>query len=500
MPPTQIKTAACIGAGVIGAAWAARLAWNGIDVKVLDPHPEAEARMADVLANAERAQAKLTMAPVSKRGKITVVREVKAAVADAEFIQESAPEREDLKIKLFAEIDRHARPDVLICSSTSGLLPSKLQSAMTRPERMMVGHPFNPVYLMPLVEVVGGAKTSKLHIDRAMEFYRSIGMHPLHVRKEIDAFIADRLMEALWREALWLVNDGVATAEEIDDAMRFGPGLRWSFMGTFLIYRIAGGVEGMRHFMGQFGPSLKWPWTKLMDVPELTPELLDTICAQSDDQARGVSIRDLERKRDDCLVTLFQALKTQDYGAGKTLADYEKRLYAQAHAETVSTKHDFTKPLRLYETVVAPDWTDYNKHMNEGRYLHVFSQASDGLLQLIGVNEAYTKRGLSYYTVETHIVHRKEVAALEPIHVETQLLSHDDKRLHVFMTMKHARTGDVLATAEQMLLHVDQTTKKACPAEAPLLAKLAEIAKGQAGLPKPKDAGRAIGSSPRRQT
>ena len=357
----------------------------------------------------------------------------------------------------------------------------------------MVGHPFNPVYLMPLVEVVGGAKTTKANIDRAMAFYCSIGMHPLHVRKEIDAFIADRLMEALWREALWLVNDGVATAEEIDDAMRFGPGLRWSFMGTFLIYRIAGGVEGMRHFMGQFGPSLKWPWTKLTDVPELTPELLDTICAQSDDQAGGVSIRDLERKRDDCLVTLFQALKTQDYGAGKTLADYEKRLYQLAHAETVSAKHDFTRPLRLYETVVAPDWTDYNKHMNEGRYLHVFSQASDGLLQLIGVNEAYTKRGLSYYTVETHIVHRKEVAALEPIHVETQLLSHDEKCIHVFMTMKHSRSGDTLATAEQMLLHVDQTASKACAAEAPPLAKLAEIAKWQAGLPKPKDAGRAIG-------
>ena len=490
---TQIKQAACIGAGVIGAAWAARLAWNGIDVKVMDPHPEAEARMADVLANAERAQGKLTMAPVSKRGKITVVRDVKAAIKDAEFIQESAPEREDLKIKLLAEVDTYARPDVLICSSTSGLLPSKLQSAMARPERMLVGHPFNPVYLMPLVEVVGGAKTTKPNIDRAMAFYRSIGMHPLHVRKEVDAFIADRLMEALWREALWLVNDGVATAEEIDDAMRFGPGLRWSFMGTFLIYRIAGGVEGMRHFMAQFGPSLKWPWTRLMDTPELTPELLDTICAQSDDQAKGVSIRELERKRDDCLVALLQALKTQDYGAGKTLTDYEKRLYAMAHADAVAATHDFSRPLRLYATTVAPDWTDYNKHMNEGRYLHVFSQASDALLQLIGVNEAYTKRGLSYYTAETHIVHRKEVAALEEVHVETQLLGHDDKRLHIFMTMTHTRSGDVLASGEQMLLHVDQTAGKVCTAEAPVLAKLAEIANGQAKLTKPKDAGRAIG-------
>ncbi len=142
---------------------------------------------------------------------------------------------------------------------------------MKHPERFMVGHPFNPVYLMPLVEVVGGKLTSAAKIDEAMAFYRRIGMHPLKVRKEVDAFIADRLMEALWREALWLIEEDVATAEEIDDAIRFGPGIRWSFMGTLLLYRIAGGPDGMRHFMAQFGPALKWPWTKLMDVPELTP-------------------------------------------------------------------------------------------------------------------------------------------------------------------------------------------------------------------------------------
>jgi carnitine 3-dehydrogenase len=492
MASSQIRKAACIGAGVIGSAWAARLAWNGIDVTVYDPHPEAEPRLREVLANAERAQAKLTMAPVAKRGTVSVVREVAEAVADAEFIQESAPEREDLKIKLLAEVDAHCRPDVIIGSSTSGLLPSKLQVAMKHPDRFLVGHPFNPVYLMPLVEVVGGEKTSLANVERAMTFYRSIGMHPLHVRKEIDAFIADRLMEALWREALWLVKDGVATAEEIDDAVRFGPGLRWSFMGTFMIYRIAGGVDGMRHFMGQFGPSLKWPWTKLMDVPELTPELLDTICSQSDDQAAGRAIRDLERKRDDCLVSVLQSLKTQDFGAGKTLADYEKRLYAQAHAEALAIPLDATQPLAVYETVVAPDWTDYNNHMNEGRYLHVFSQASDALLLRIGVNEAYTKRGLTYYTAETHLVHKQEVAGLEPIKVTVQLLGYDAKRYHIFMTMIHARTGDVLATAEQTLLHVDQSASKVTAAEPQILAKLAEIAQAHAHLSRPADVGRSV--------
>jgi carnitine 3-dehydrogenase len=490
---TELSKAACIGAGVIGSAWAARLAWNGIDVKIYDPHPEAEKRLNEVLANADRAQAKLTMAPRGRKGSVKVVREVREAVNDADFIQESAPEREDLKIKLLAEVDAHCRPDVIIGSSTSGLLPSKLQSGMAHPERFLVGHPFNPVYLMPLVEVVGGDRTSKTNIDRAMEIYRSIGMHPLHVRKEIDAFIADRLMEALWREALWLVEDGVATAEEIDDAVRFGPGLRWSFMGTFLIYRIAGGVEGMRHFMAQFGPSLKWPWTKLMDTPELTPELLDKICDQSDAQAGDWTIRDLERKRDDCLVALFQALKGQDFGAGKTLADYEKRLYAKAHEAARTTAHDLSKPLRLYATPVQPDWTDYNNHMNESRYLQVFSQASDGFLQFIGVDEAYVKKGLSYYTVETHIMHKQEVAALEPIHVETQLLSYDPKRIHFFMRMFHSRSGEELASCEQMLLHVDAKASKACAAEAPVLDRLAAVMAGHGKLTRPDEAGRHVG-------
>ena len=174
---------------------------------------------------------------------------------------------------------------MIIASSTSGLLPSRLQSEMAHPERFTVGHPFNPVYLLPLVEICGGERTSRDQGARR-RILRRIGMQPLHLRKEIDGFIADRLMEALWREALHLVNDDVATAEEIDDAIRFGRGLRWSFMGTFLVYRIAGGEQGMRHFMAQFGPALKLPWTKL-EAPELTDALLDKIVAQSDAQARA---------------------------------------------------------------------------------------------------------------------------------------------------------------------------------------------------------------------
>ena len=170
------------------------------------------------------------------------------------------------------------------------------------------------------VEVVGGVQTSLGTIDRAMDTYRALGMHPLHVRKEIDAFIADRLLESVWREALWLVNDGIATTEEIDDAIRFGFGLRWAQMGTFETYRIAGGEGGMRHFMAQFGPALKWPWTKLMDTPELTDELIDTIADQSDAQAGDRSIRDLAQERDRNLVAILSALESVGAGAGQTLA------------------------------------------------------------------------------------------------------------------------------------------------------------------------------------
>ena len=190
----------------------------------------------------------------------------------------------------------------------------------------MVGHPFNPVYLLPLVEVVGGSRTAPDAVQRAMATYESVSMRPLHVRVELDAFIADRLMEAVWREALWLVRDGVATTEEIDDAMRFGFGLRWAQMGLFETYRTAGGEGGMAHFIRQFGPALQWPWSRLTDVPELTDELVDTIAAQSDAQSGHLSIRELERIRDRNLVGILRALEDNEWAAGMTLAAQRRRL------------------------------------------------------------------------------------------------------------------------------------------------------------------------------
>ncbi len=317
---TTIRKAALIGGGVIGGGWAARLIHNGIDVAVYDPDPEAKRKIAAVFENAERALEKLFPDNTRPKGTLTFANSLAGAVSDTGYVQESAPERLNLKQKLLAEADQHAPEDALICSSTSGLLPTEIQSAMARPGRFLVAHPFNPVYLLPLVELVGGDRTELGAIERAKEFFAGIGMKPLHVRKEIDAFIADRLMEALWREALWLVHDGVATTEEIDDAVRYGCGLRWAQMGTFQTFWLAGGEGGMRHMLEQFGPALKWPWTKLMDVPELTPEFIDTVADQCDAQARGATPRKLERVRDDNLVAILHALKDQRWGAGEVIA------------------------------------------------------------------------------------------------------------------------------------------------------------------------------------
>jgi carnitine 3-dehydrogenase / betainyl-CoA thioesterase len=480
---------AIVGGGVIGGGWAGRLVENGVDVIVSDPDPEAERRVRDMLENAERAWARLTLAP-RVRGSVSFASSLADAVGEADIVQESAPENEALKRRLLAEIDELARPEALVSSSTSGLLPSRLQADMTHPERFVVGHPFNPVYLLPLVEVVAGEQTSEEAVERALAFYASLGMKPLRVSKEIDGFVADRLLEALWREALWLVHDDVATVEEVDDAIRYAPGLRWAQMGTFMTYRIAGGEEGMRHFLEQFGPALEWPWTKLTDVPELTDQLIEKLAAQSDLQADGLSVRELERIRDDNLVALLQALRSREYGAGAVLHAHEARLFTEAAPATIDL--DPTQPLRLYETTVDPSWVDYNGHMTEARYGDVFGHATDAFLRHVGLDAAYLGQGHSTYTVETHIRYLREVAALAPLSVETQVLGSDEKRLHLFHTMTHVATGEELATGEHMLIHVDTKAQRACAWVEPLAERVAAAAAAHATLPVPDGARRAI--------
>jgi carnitine 3-dehydrogenase len=305
---TMAQTVAIIGTGVIGAGWAARCLAHGHDVTASDPAPDAEAKLHAAIDKAWPALERTGLAAGASRDRLVFMSSVEAAATGADFIQENAPEREELKQDLLARIDAAAKPEAIIASSTSGLLPSRLQAKMTRPDRMVVGHPFNPVYLLPLVEVLGGQKTAAASVEAAKTFYASIGMRPLHVRTEIEGFVADRLMEALWREALWLVKDGVATTEEIDAAVVYGCGLRWSLMGTFLTFHLAGGEGGMRHMLHQFGPALKLPWTKLA-APELTPDLIDRVADGCEQQAAGRSIGALERRRDDFLIELLGLVK-----------------------------------------------------------------------------------------------------------------------------------------------------------------------------------------------
>ncbi|ANY90393.1 MULTISPECIES: L-carnitine dehydrogenase [Pseudomonas] len=317
---TEIKTFAALGSGVIGSGWVARALAHGLDVIAWDPAPGAEQALRKRIANAWPALEKQGLAPGAAQDRLRFVSTIEECVRDADFIQESAPERLDLKLDLHAKISAAAKPNAIIGSSTSGLLPSEFYESATHPERCVVGHPFNPVYLLPLVEIVGGQHTAPEAIEAAKTIYTALGMRPLHVRKEVPGFIADRLLEALWREALHLVNDGVASTGEIDDAIRFGAGLRWSFMGTFLTYTLAGGDAGMRHFMAQFGPALKLPWTYL-PAPELTDKLIDDVVEGTSEQLGDRSIAALERYRDDTLLAVLDAVKNSKARHGMAFGD-----------------------------------------------------------------------------------------------------------------------------------------------------------------------------------
>ena len=316
----KIKKIGIVGCGVIGAGWAARCLYRGFDVIATDPGPNAEELLKEVIENSESALEKIVFIPKEKRGKLTFIKDLAEAVKDVDFIVESAPEVETIKVALLSNITKSCKPDIIIGTSTSGLLPSNLQAEMVNPERLIVAHPFNPVYLLPLVEVVGGKKTSPLAITTAMDFFKIIGMHPLKVRNEIDGFLADRLLEAVWREILHLVNEDIANTDELDQAIIYGAGLRWAFMGTNLTYWLAGGKQGMHHFMEQFGPALKLPWTKL-EAPELTEELINKMADGTNKQADGMSLRELEKKRDNCIVSVMKALEENDYASGKTIKE-----------------------------------------------------------------------------------------------------------------------------------------------------------------------------------
>jgi carnitine 3-dehydrogenase len=484
-----ISKAAVIGGGVIGGGWVARLMTAGCDVTVFDPHPKAADYVNDVIARNEAAMLRLWPGQTTgARGQVRYVKTIGEAVEGADLVQESVPERIELKKTIHQEIGEALADHAIIGSSTSGLLPTDIQRDMPNADRMMVAHPYNPVYLLPVVEIVGGEKTSADAIATAMELYAAIGMKPVHIKKEIDAFVGDRLLEAMWRESLWLIDEGIATAGEIDDIVRYGLGMRYAQMGQFMTYRLGGGDGGFRHFLEQFEPSLKWPWTKLMDVPEWTEELVDKIVSQSDDHVAGLSVKELETTRDNNLVDFLKVLRRNQWGAGTVLKNP-----ADMSAATEESMALDANPFITWQGHVHEDWADYNNHMTEFRYLEVFSMATDKVLFGCGAGPAYVKEGFSFYTVETHIRHIDEIAIGKPIHVVTRLINHDAKKLHLFHEMYGGEDNRLLATGEHMLLHVDMKAGRACAMPEHIAAGFDTIAKAQESLAMPEAVGSAIG-------
>ena len=459
---------AVIGGGVIGGGWVARFLLMGCDVSVFDTAPKASRKINEVLDNARRSLPGLYEHLLPKEGRLVFCSSIAEAVSRADWISESIPERLDIKQAAYAEIQGHCPEGAIIASSTSGFKPSELQENASRPQQIIVAHPFNPVYLLPLVELVGDPQTT----EHAATVLSQLGMHPLRVRKEIDAHIADRLLEAVWREGLWLISDGVATTQEIDDAIRYGFGLRWAQMGMFETYRIAGGEAGMAHFIQQFGPALEWPWTKLMDVPELTDELINKIASQSDQQSGQYSIRELERIRDDNLVAMMRALKGKDWGAGSLLNQVDQTLTLKS--DMPSTPTALGDSVRTTHRVVPSSWVDFNGHMNDSHYGEVFSKASDVLLHGIGADQAYIAQGCSYFTVDLQISYLAECLAGEQINVFTSITLAEGKKLQLSHEMKNAQ-GDVCATCSQFLLHVDLKSRKSCPPLAAVAEALARL-------------------------
>ncbi|MBS0580469.1 MAG: thioesterase family protein [Proteobacteria bacterium] len=495
----QVRTLGLLGTGVIGGGWAARALHFGVDVVAADVKPEMEAWIRGAVANAEGALAKLTFAPLPPKGKLTFTTDLLAMARGVDFIQENIPEQLELKQRVLADVSRVAPADVVIASSTSGLMPSDLQKDMVAPERFLVAHPFNPVYLLPLVELVGGARTSTAALEAAARFFTYIGMHALKVRREVPGHLTDRLQEAIWREILHMVNEDVATTGELDDSIIYGPGLRWAAMGTNLIYHLAGGETGMRHMLRQFGPCLKWPWTKL-EAPELTEALIDKMVAGTQAQAAGRSIREIERQRDAYLVAIQQVLKQYDIGAGATLRALEQRLYEDAGAGAqqkiaAAITKGRAGALELMELEVRPEWIDYNGHMTDSRYLQVFGDATDAVFRFAGIDDDYRKAGHGLYTVETHMTHQAEAKVHEQLYVATRVLAVDDKRVRLFHTLSRRSDGIQLGTCEQLYLHVDTRAGKVAPMDAAVKARLSALQASQADVALPAEAGRLAGKA-----
>jgi 3-hydroxyacyl-CoA dehydrogenase len=315
-----IRRIAIIGTGVIGASWAALFLAKGLDVIATDVAPDAEASLRRFVKAAWPALQRLGLAPGAAQSRLTFTADLPAAVRAADLVQENGPERIDFKKKLYRQLDELLPADVIIASSSSGLTMSEIQSdCPAHPERCVIGHPFNPPHLVPLVEIVGGAKTSKATIERAMEFYTGLGKQAVHVRKEVPGHVANRLQAALAREVYYLVAEGVVSAADVDAALCWGPGLRWGIMGNLMLNHLGGGQGGIEHFFQQFtGPMTAW-W-KVLGQPVLTPEVQKKLIDGVHEEVGSRSIAELETQRDDILLGLLELRRKYEKPAAVPVA------------------------------------------------------------------------------------------------------------------------------------------------------------------------------------
>lgn len=472
---------AIIGSGVIGGGWAARFLLNGHDVTVYDPAPNAQVALQSLLDNARTSLPALYDRPLPAEGCLRFATSIEDAVSNADWIQESAPERLAIKQSLYAEIQQHAPTHALLASSTSGFTPSQLQQGALRPKQIIVAHPFNPVYLLPLVEVVGSDQTPEEIAQQAVTVIRHLGMHPLRLRTEIEGFIGNRLQEAVWRETLWLIKEGVATTEEIDDAIRYSFGLRWAQMGQFDSYRLAGGEAGLPHFLAQFGPSLQAPLSYLTHVPELDDALIEKISTQSEAQSGHLTQRAMEQTRDQNLIALIRALKQRQTGAGSTVKRHEATLTLPQISELPITA----------TRMIPPSWTDSNGHMNEAHYIEVASNAADTLTQSCGVTDTYIANGMSHFTAETHVRYLAELHEGETVTVTTQVLYAQGKKTHLFHRF-YRQDNQLAATVEMMILHVNLKTRQVSEPAPAIAEQLSALALDHRQYPYPEMAGGAI--------
>ncbi|WP_152658188.1 3-hydroxyacyl-CoA dehydrogenase NAD-binding domain-containing protein [Oceanobacillus sp. CFH 90083] len=319
------KTMAVLGTGVIGNGWIARFLANGHKVNAFDPAPGSEEKTEKMIDEIWTTLEEFGISDEAAKENLSFYDTLEEAVKEADLIQENVPEQEALKKKVLAQVDAAAKSTAIIASSTSGYMPSVLQEGCAyHPERVIVAHPFNPVYLIPLVEIAGGKQTERSYMEKAEKMYESMQMKPLVMKGEIDGHIGDRLMEAIWREGLHIVNDGVATTEEVDKAIVYGPGLRWALMGPFLTLHLAGGKDGMKHMLEQFGPALKLPWTRLV-APELTEELSEKVISGTAQQSGDVPIEDLEHRRDRFLIKLMGLLEEEGFWPAERLLSYDRK-------------------------------------------------------------------------------------------------------------------------------------------------------------------------------